>query len=147
MSIPHLKFSMLFQFFGWKLKHHFVKILKITCAVAGPGFSRGAPTSPKNRLCQPIIWQYFCRKLHENERNWAARGRSSLTPPLDLPLMWSGDAVPRVAPETYHAMLVSHRGILVFGCNYTGNGWKGFLSPCQLSGFGSSGLHFQFCIE
>ena len=27
---------------------------------------------------KPIIWQDFCRKLHENERNWTKKGRASL---------------------------------------------------------------------
>ena len=30
--------------------------------VADPGFPRGA--------CQPIIWQFFCRKLQENDKFW-----------------------------------------------------------------------------
>ena len=38
-------------------------------AVADPGFPRwgGQPLSLDRK---PIIWQNFCRKLHENERNW-----------------------------------------------------------------------------
>ena len=30
---------------------------------------------------QPIVWQNFCQKLHENERIWSERGRVSLVPP------------------------------------------------------------------
>ena len=30
---------------------------------------------------KPIICQDFCRKLHENGRNWTERGRASLVPP------------------------------------------------------------------
>ena len=30
----------------------------------------------------PIIWQDFCQRLHENERNWTERRRVFLVPPL-----------------------------------------------------------------
>ena len=29
---------------------------------------------------KPIIWQDFCRKLHENERNWTERSRNHESP-------------------------------------------------------------------
>ena len=32
------------------------------------------------------FWHNFCRRLHENEKNWTERGHTSLTP-LDLPLI------------------------------------------------------------
>ena len=47
------------------------------------GFRGGAPTLGG---CQPIIWQFFCQKLHENERNWTEKGRAYLAPTLDPPL-------------------------------------------------------------
>ena len=47
-----------------------------------------------SRICQPlnlgqkpIICQDFCRKLHENERNWTERG-ASLASPLDPPMVF-----------------------------------------------------------
>ena len=54
----------------------------ILCAVADPGFFRGGVPTPKSA----IIFQFFCRKLHENERIWT-RGCASLAPPLDPPMM------------------------------------------------------------
>ena len=53
----------------------------VALAVADPGFfRRGAPT-PKS----VIIFQFFCRKLHEDERIWTPEG-ASLAPPLDPPM-------------------------------------------------------------
>ena len=45
-------------------------------------FPEGAAPTPKNA----IIFQFFCRKLHENERIWTPGGRASLAPPLDPPM-------------------------------------------------------------
>ena len=61
-----------------------------TYAVADLGFSRGGGVGHQSlSLAQePFIWQVFCRKLHENERNWTEGGCTSLWPPLD-PLMLS----------------------------------------------------------
>ena len=39
-------------------------------AAADPGFSPGGAPTPKSS----IIFQFFCRKLHENERIWTPRG-------------------------------------------------------------------------
>ena len=36
-------------------------------------------------MCQPIIFQIFCRKLHENERIWTLGGVPCA--PLDLPML------------------------------------------------------------
>ena len=36
---------------------------------------------PETGVYQPIIWQHFCQKLHENERIWTDGG-VSLVPPL-----------------------------------------------------------------
>ena len=38
---------------------------------------------------KPIIWQVFCQKLHENERNWTrwGRRRGSLATTLDPPMV------------------------------------------------------------
>ena len=38
---------------------------------------------------KPIIWHYFCQKLHENERNWTERGHASLVSQLDPPMLGS----------------------------------------------------------
>ena len=46
---------------------------------------RGAPAHAG--MHQPIIVQIFCRKLHENERNWTETGWSVLGAPLDPPLI------------------------------------------------------------
>ena len=35
-----------------------------------------------SRISQTIIWQKFCRKLHDTEKNWTERGGASLAPPL-----------------------------------------------------------------
>ena len=42
---------------------------------------------------------------------------------------------------------VSHTGTLVFGCIYTGNGWKAFLSGCQFSVLGQIGYIFSFVLN
>ena len=50
--------------------------------MADPGFP-GAGGAPISRgVCNPIILQKFCRKLHENERNLDRDGA-----PLDLQLV------------------------------------------------------------
>ena len=50
-----------------------------------PGFPRcGASPPPARWGRQPIIFLFFCRKLHENERNLA--GGASPATPLDPPL-------------------------------------------------------------
>ena len=43
----------------------------LTKSVADPGFPRrgGATIKPLCLARKPVIWQDFCRKLHENERN------------------------------------------------------------------------------
>ena len=50
--------------------------IPVLCTVADPGFSRGGAPTPKSAF----IFQYFCRKLHENERIWTPGG-ASLAPP------------------------------------------------------------------
>ena len=58
--------------------------LKPTFAVADPGFSPGGAPTPKSA----IIFQFFCRKLHENERIWTPRGGARpWRPPLDPPML------------------------------------------------------------
>ena len=53
--------------------------------VADPGFHRrtGGGRQPLRLGRKPIICQDFCRKLHENGRNWTegGGGRASLVPP------------------------------------------------------------------
>ena len=39
-----------------------------------------------SRCANPLFLQIFCRKLHENERIWTRRGRTSVAPPLDPPM-------------------------------------------------------------
>ena len=46
-------------------------------SVADPGFSRGGCANSQSA----IIFQIFCRKLHENERIWTPGG-ATLAPPL-----------------------------------------------------------------
>ena len=53
-------------------------------SVANPGFSGGGGGSAPTHK-STIIFQFFCRKLHENERIWT-RGAASLAPPLDPPM-------------------------------------------------------------
>ena len=50
--------------------------------VADPGFSREGCANTKSA----IIFQFFCRKLHENERIWT-RGGAFLAPP------WIGQCI------------------------------------------------------
>ena len=47
----------------------------------GCRISQTGERQPLRRRQKPIILPDFCRKLHENERNWT-RGRTSLAPPL-----------------------------------------------------------------
>ena len=39
-----------------------------------PEFPRWAGRQPLVWGQKPIIWQDFCQKLHENERNWIEKG-------------------------------------------------------------------------
>ena len=56
-----------------------ILLLDLYKPVADPGFSPGGAPTPKSA----IIFQIFCRKLHENERIWTpGGGRASLAPPL-----------------------------------------------------------------
>ena len=45
----------------------------------------GPPTPEVNT--PTIIWQIFCRKLYENDRNWTEKGHTSLAPPWIQPLV------------------------------------------------------------
>ena len=51
---------------------HSVRLCKVMTSlpVADPGFSRGGAPTPKSA----IIFQFFCRKLRENERIWTPGG-------------------------------------------------------------------------
>ena len=75
--------------------------------MADPGFP-GVPT-PKVR---DIIWPKFPRKLHENERIWTetGRGRASLAPPLDPPLISCFDMTYRadsIIRKIYHVCSIN----------------------------------------
>ena len=60
-----------------------LRMVKIIKSVADPGFSRGAGApSPK----RAFIFQFFCRKLHENERIWTPRVARVPGAPLDQPM-------------------------------------------------------------
>ena len=56
-------------------------------AVADPGFSGGGASTPKSA----IIFQFFCRKLHENERIWTPMGAHVPGAPLTSTNGMSGD--------------------------------------------------------
>ena len=43
----------------------------------------GGGRQPLSLGQKPIIWQDFCRKLHENERNWTARRAFIPSAPFD----------------------------------------------------------------
>ena len=45
---------------------------KRICRSQDPGFSRGGGGAPTPKSA--IIFQFFCRKLHENERIWTPGG-------------------------------------------------------------------------
>ena len=72
---------------------HLISIKVITFlytfrSVADPGFPKGVPT-PDEGVGDPnlIIWNNFCRKLHENENNQTEKGRkghAALDPPLKI---------------------------------------------------------------
>ena len=49
-----------------KTKYEIISIY----SVADPGFPEGEGHQPLSLGRKPNIWQDFCRKLHENERNW-----------------------------------------------------------------------------
>ena len=85
---------------SWDMINYFLTILIIegqlssqsankffTYPVSDPGFfrgGRGGALAPKSA----IIFNFFCRKLHENERIWTpGGGRVSLVPPLDPPML------------------------------------------------------------
>ena len=46
----------------------YLSTLLLLASVAGPGFPRGGGAPTPKGVHQPIIWQYFYQKLHENER-------------------------------------------------------------------------------
>ena len=46
--------------------------------VADPGFPEGGGYQPQSLWQTPIIWQDYCQKLHENERNWTEREGPSI---------------------------------------------------------------------
>ena len=50
--------------------------------MADPGFSQGGCANSQFE----IILQYFCQKLHENERIWTWEGARIPGGPLDLPM-------------------------------------------------------------
>ena len=67
-------------------------MLQISCLSASqPGRSRISQTVGCQPLYfgqKPIIWQDFCRKLRENERNCSKRGRGSLDRPMTNTYHW-----------------------------------------------------------
>ena len=56
-------------------------------AVADPGFSGGGASTLK----RAIIFQFLCRKLHENERIWTPMGEHVPGEPLGSANGMSGD--------------------------------------------------------
>ena len=53
-------------------------------SMADTGFPRrglGGGGQPLSLGQKPTIWQGFCRKLHENQRNWTGEEGASLVPP------------------------------------------------------------------
>ena len=63
-----------------------IRLVRIESAVANQGFPKlgvgGGGRQPPRWGRQPIIWQLFSRKLHENERNWTQRGAHVSGAPL-----------------------------------------------------------------
>ena len=80
-------------------------MLQISCLSASqPGRSRISQTVGCQPLYfgqKPIIWQDFCRKLRENERNWSKRGRGSLDRPMTNTYHWriQGGGAPGTRPH------------------------------------------------
>ena len=60
------------------VSHHTTRVNALASGGSRISQMRGAPT-PEGK--NPIIWQYFCWQLHQNERNWTERGHASLAPP------------------------------------------------------------------
>ena len=52
-----------------------------------PGYPGVGGAQTPNGVRAPIIWQNLCRKLHENERIWTERERTSPVPPPPDPLL------------------------------------------------------------
>ena len=92
-------------------------MLQISCLSASqPGRSRISQTVGCQPLYfgqKPIIWQDFCRKLRENERNWSKRGRGSLDRPMTNTYHWriqgggARDARPPGGPNSFIFMQFS----------------------------------------
>ena len=61
---------------------YYEKTRSLKLAVSDPAFSTGGGRGGLNLGKKPFICQDFCKKLHENERNWT-QGRSPLDPPID----------------------------------------------------------------
>ena len=67
----------------------------ITFPVADPGFPRGGAPTPKSA----IIFQFFSRKLHENERIWAPPGGARSWHPHPFP-PWIRQCFPQLLLRT-----------------------------------------------
>ena len=75
--------------------------LSVSLAVVEPGFPRLQAPTPREGDSQPIIWPFFPRKLHKNERNWTAR---EVHIPLYLPIN-NGSRGPRVEGRGHDPIL------------------------------------------
>ena len=69
--------------------------------MANPGFPRPRGHQPMSLGQKPIIWQDFCWKLHENERNWTEKGART---PSEWGCVAARDASP-LSPNSFIFML------------------------------------------
>ena len=64
-------------------------------SVTDPGFSPGGAPNSQNSY----YFSNFCRKLHKNEQIWTPRrGRASLAPPLDPPMVFKNKTTQNPEP-------------------------------------------------
>ena len=66
-------------------------------AVVHPGFPRWG-RQPMILGQKLIVWQDFCQKLHENERNWTEGEMRIPTAPTADPASWEQSTLSTVAP-------------------------------------------------
>ena len=84
--------------------------------------SQGRQTWGIGRVCQPVIWQNFGRKLHENVRIWTERGARVPSAPLGSA---SGGSVRSIGALLHHCVnFWFHTFVLVFLSQCINNHYK-----------------------
>ena len=99
-------------------------LYKVTLELSGG--SRIFPRGCTNSQIETIL-QFFCQKLHENERIWTLRGCTSLVPLLDPPmeLLLITARKRSLQRLCFHRCLSVHGGWWQGGMHGGGHAWQG----------------------